>query len=80
VPKERSFAFASWRERTAEVARTTKLRGLARDRRDCLCALTFELSGPPTAWPARRIIDNESRAGQAVGGSALERRVRPHSW
>ena len=38
--------------------------------------LTFELSGPPAAWPARRIIDNESRAGQAVGGSALERRVR----
>ena len=40
--------------------------------------LTFELSGPPAAWLARRIIDNESRAGQAVGGSALERRVRQH--
>jgi hypothetical protein len=44
-----------------------------------LCGLTFELSGPETAWPARRMMTaSVSRAKCHSGASPLERRVRPH--
>ena len=42
-----------------------------------LRCLTFELSGPPPDWPARRNDVLQRLAGQA-GGGPLERRVRPH--
>ena len=39
--------------------------------------LTFELSGPETAWPAKSDDARVRFAGQAVGGP-LERRVSRH--
>jgi hypothetical protein len=42
-----------------------------------LCCLTFDMSGPPPAWPAQRTIDLGSGAGQA-GGGPLDGRVRQH--
>jgi hypothetical protein len=42
-----------------------------------LCGLTFDMSGPPPAWPTQRNIDKRSGVGQA-GGGPLDGRVRPH--
>jgi hypothetical protein len=41
------------------------------------CCLTFDMSGPPPAWPAQRNMDKRSGAGQA-GGGPLDGRVRQH--
>jgi hypothetical protein len=38
--------------------------------------LTFDMSGPPPAWPAQRNMDRRSEAGRA-GGGPLDGRVRP---
>jgi hypothetical protein len=43
-----------------------------------LCALTFDMSGPPPAWPTQRNIDKRSGVGQA-GGGPLDGRVRRQS-
>jgi hypothetical protein len=40
------------------------------------CCLTFDMSGPPLAWPTQRNMNLGSGVGQA-GGGPLDGRVRP---
>jgi hypothetical protein len=42
-----------------------------------LRCLTFDMSGPEPAWPAKWNINKRSEAGQA-GGGPLDGRVRAH--